>query len=197
MKKRKITNFVFFLSCIVVVMFTGCATHLKYDPNKDYGFVVPQKEMGLENPPPNKARIYGFRYETFVGFAVRHNVTIHTLAQANNGFREGYFFGFSRPGVAFYLDIIPNGEPLFISGRTEARKNISFTPQAGKIYCVEMSFKMGFVIGVPKFMFVEKERCGEFVSKYFNDDSMKEWLADKQKFENKWAKQTGSQNDLP
>lgn len=161
----------------------------KYDPNKDYGFVLKQKQNGIENPPPNKARIYGFMPNDITNYTTtRYNATIHTLAQANEDFKEGYFFGFGRPGEVFYIDIVPSGEPLFISKKTMARKHIYFTPQAGKIYCVKMATKVG-LFGGAKITLVDEEDCTTYVSQHIRSDFMRQWLEDKERFEKEQQKE--------
>lgn len=185
------------ISLCVIVLFANVAqTKQKYDPNKDYGFVLNEKINGIQNPPPNKARIYGFMPNKTLYYTTRYNATIHTLEQANNDFSEGYFFGFTRPGEAFYMDIVPSGEPVFISAKMGARKHIYFTPQAGKIYCVKMELSGGLGTSA-KFTLIEKQECTTYVSQHIRSDFMRQWLEDKQRFENppkKEEKQTSSKS---
>lgn len=72
------------------LMLVACAD--KYDPNKEYGFIVQDGEQGLQNPPPNKTRLYGFR-DGIYGFLVRYNATLHTLQQANDDFKMDFSLG--------------------------------------------------------------------------------------------------------
>lgn len=167
------------LLALGLVLFSGCAV-VSYDPNKDYSFMDESSSISL--PSKGKSRIYAFRVDTFVGSAIRHNVLLHTLAQANDGFKDGFFFGYSRPGNAFYVDITPIGEPIYISGKTEARSTFHFTPQADKIYCIEMRLGVGFFVARPDFILVDKERCEQFVPQYISEDSMQRWQVDKQKY---------------
>ena len=166
--------------------FSGCAgsdINFNHNPNKDYSFVAQDGDTGIENPPANKARIYAFRKSMFAGSAVRYNMLIHSQAQAQNGFNEGYFFGFSRPGGALQMDIVPSNEPIYISGKTEARVAFSFTPRAGKIYCVASGVSTGFFIGRPAFTLVEKQVCQKYITQYLSEESRQQWLEDKAKFE--------------
>ncbi len=179
--------------CAIALFSNATQAKQKYDTNKDYGFVLNEKINGIQNPPQNKARIYGFMPNKIFYYFTRYNATIHTLEQANNDFSEGYFFGFARPGEVFYIDIVPSGEPVFISAKTVARKHIYFTPQAGKIYCVKMELRGG-----AKFTLVEKQECTTYVSQHIRSDFMRQWLEDKQRFENppkKEEKQTNSKSN--
>lgn len=176
------------LILLCVVFLAACSSKnpkidYSYDPQKDYSFVADAEDNGIfENPPANKARIYSFRYDTIFGTAIRYNLTLHSHAQATAGFKQGAFLGFSRPGGAFMVDIIPNNQPVYISGKTEAREFISFIPQANRIYCLVSSLQMGFLVGRPLFTLVEKSVCKAYISQYFNADSMQKWQEDKQKF---------------
>ena len=46
--------------CAIVLFSNAAQVKQKYVPNKDYGFVLNEKINGIQNPPQNKARIYGF-----------------------------------------------------------------------------------------------------------------------------------------
>lgn len=180
--------FLYSVMCIVACLISGCTGSIdfsSYNPQKDYGFTAQTDDVGISNPPTNKARIYAFREKRFVGAGVRYNMTIHTLTQAKGGYEQGYFFGYSRPGLAMQMDIVPNGEAIFISGKTEARVSFSFTPQAGKIYCIASGYGAGFFIARPAFTLVDKQVCQKYISQYLNPDSMQQWLKDKARFEEK------------
>lgn len=174
------------------LMLVACAD--KYDPNKEYGFIMQDGEQGLQNPPPNKTRLYGFR-DGIYGFLVRYNATLHTLQQANDDFKDGFFFGRSKPNSAFFIDIVPSGEPIFISGKTEARTNFSWIPKPDRIYCVNMGLRMGFLIGRPYFTLIDKEKCLKIVPKLLEKDFMQEWLKDKQDYENNLADKKTSERE--
>lgn len=180
--------FYFLISIIAILILSGCTAGMSvdfssYDENKDYGFKVSSDSV-LSSPPAGKARIYGFREDKLTGSLVRYNITMHSIKQANDGFKEGYFFGYSSPGVAFMIDIVPSGKPIIISGRTEARVSFQFTPQPDKIYCVASDVGMGFIVARPIFTLVEKEVCEYFIGEYLNDESMKQWEQDKKDFLN-------------
>ena len=166
------------------LMLAACAD--KYDPNKEYGFVMSggedERAQVVENPPPNKARLYGVRDGIFA-FLVRHNVTLHTLQQANEGFKDGFFFGRSKPNTAFFVDIVPSGEPIVVSAKTEARVNFAFTPKPDKIYCVAVGLGTGFFIARPYFTLMEKEKCLKVLPGLLKGDFMKEWQKDKEAYE--------------
>lgn len=185
---------VFLTSLFVCIFISACSSknpniNFAYDPQKDYSFIATAEDSGVfENPPTNKARIYAFRESKFKGSAVGYNITLHSKAQADNGFKSGNFFGYSRSGGAFMVDIIPSGEEIYLSAKTEARVSFAFTPQPNRIYCVASGFGMGIIIGRPAFTFVEKSVCKDYISQYFKADSMQQWQQDKEKFEKKNAK---------
>ncbi|WP_407381510.1 hypothetical protein [Helicobacter sp.] len=174
------------LCVICAAMFSGCGLNgafRNYDPRKEYGFTADSSDVGVfTNPPAHIARIYSLRENTFVGSAIRYNITLHTPAQAQAGFREGMFFGFSRPGGAFVLDIIPGSAPIYLSAITEARVSFSFMPKAGQIYCVASGVDMGVFIGRPCFTLLEKSLCKKYLAEYFTKESMEQWQADKARF---------------
>ena len=175
------------LALVAGLLFIACAEKAeKYDPNKEYGFVMTgaegEKAQVVKNPSQNKARLYGLRDGIF-GFLVRHNVTLHTLQQANDDFKDGFFFGRSKPNTAFFVDIVPSDEPIFVSGRTEARVSFAFTPKPDKIYCVVMGLQMGFFVGRPSFTLIDKEKCLKVLPNLLKGDYMKEWQKDKEAYE--------------
>lgn len=172
--------------CFCAIFISGCGLNgafWNYDPRKEYGFTADSSDVGVfTNPPAHIARIYSLRENTFVGSAIRYNITLHTPDQAQAGFREGMFFGFSRPGGAFVLDIIPGSAPIYLSAITEARVSFSFIPKAGQIYCVASGIDMGVFIGRPRFTLLEKSLCKQYLAEYFTKESMQQWQADKARF---------------
>lgn len=175
---------------ICVAMLSGCVPKSAlddafsgYEPSREYGFVADSSDVGVfTNPPAHITRIYSLRENTFVGSAIRYNITLHTPAQAQAGFREGMFFGFSRPGGAFVLDIIPGSAPIYLNAITEAKVSFGFTPKAGQIYCVASGIDMGVFIGRPRFTLLEKSLCKQYLAEYFTKESMQQWQVDKARF---------------
>ncbi|WP_394951467.1 hypothetical protein [uncultured Helicobacter sp.] len=124
------------------IMFFGCAGH-NYDPNKDYSFNANPSEI-VQNPKQGESRIYVYR-PSMTGVLVSYDITLHTTDDVKDNFRSGYFVGKSRSSSAFYVDIVPNGESIVLSAKTEARKTFDFMPQPNRIYCVLSGLSMGFL----------------------------------------------------
>lgn len=184
--KHKAVTMQYITLCFCAIFISGCGLNgafWNYDPRKEYGFTADSSDVGVfTNPPAHITRIYSLRENTFVGSAIRYNITLHTPDQAQAGFREGMFFGFSRPGGAFVLDIIPGSAPIFLSARTAERVDFSFTPLPGHIYCVASGLSDGLLIASPVFTLLEKSLCKKYLAEYFTQESMQQWQADKARF---------------
>lgn len=172
-------RFFILMMCILGFMFFGCAGHT-YDPNKDYSFNANPGEI-VQNPKPNESRIYIYR-PSMTGVLVSYDITLHTVDDIENNFQSGYFVGKSRSGSAFYVDIVPNGESIVLSAKTEARKTFDFVPQPNKIYCVLSGLSMGFFVGRPYFSLVDKKECIKNLQKLLTRESLQQWQKDRENF---------------
>ena len=144
--------------------FTACANVARevYTPeqSENYGFNV-SGESVLKNPPENKARVYIMRESKFAGSAIspNHYYQYEPKLDATNKLiieKQAYInnvIGKLSNGLKIYKDF-DTGKPLLIvaGGGWYAKTYIVFTPQAGKIYCI--NGKMGIING-----FFNKEQC--------------------------------------
>lgn len=164
----------FYKSVVIVVValcglyFSGCTSvnQLYYSPqiSESLGFTV-QGNSVLENPPPDRARIYFGRKGSFFGVAVVYKAYFAYNPPTDNKGRirvtksmaEGDF-GTLASGSRFVADV-GVGTPLAIFSSTEETSYLVFTPMAGRVYCVEGEVVSGAFVGRPQLSFVDRMRC--------------------------------------
>lgn len=149
---------------LVVLGFTACGANVAreiYTPeqSQNYGFNVAD-DSALKNPPSDKARVYVMReweqdnifpfkyyYQYEPKLNAKNKLVIEKSAYINN------LMGKLSNGANFYKDF-DTGKSLLITagGGWSTKTYIVFTPQAGKIYCI--NGKSGTIQG-----FVNQEQC--------------------------------------
>ena len=137
--------------------------------SQNLGFEVSQNSI-LNNPPAKKARIYVMRKKEYVGA----NVTYELYYQYNpkispniKGQNEAFIdkniykyniFGKLANKSKFFMDF-EVGKPLLLLSKLETHSYVVFTPQAGRIYCVQGSIILGLNNARPNLEFISKDQC--------------------------------------
>lgn len=150
----------------VALGFTACANVARevYTPeqSQNYGFNVADDSV-LKNPSSDKARVYVMRKWKYQGWAItslNYYYQYEPKLDTQNKLiieKDGYIdnvMGKLSNGVKFYKDFDTDKSLLIIAGGGgwTAQTYVVFTPQAGKIYCINGIY--GIING-----FIDKEKC--------------------------------------
>lgn len=142
------------------------------EQSKNYGFTV-SADSKLQNPPAKKARVYIIRRVNVWGDGInsaiganvyyQYNPEIVKVASVETPMLErdkyiGNSIGYLSSGARLQKDFDGGKSLLLITSET----NIVFTPEAGKIYCVERQ-KSKASKGV--FRLIDKARCEKIYAK--------------------------------
>ncbi len=157
--QTNVKNSVFIIiATLCCVYFSGCASinQLHYSPqeSQQLGFTV-SGQSALENPPPDRARIYFGRKGSLFGLAIVYKAYFaynppydkYDQVRVSKAIAQGDF-GTLSSGARFVADV-GVGVPLAIFAHTEATSYLVFTPMAGRVYCIEGEVISGAFIGRP------------------------------------------------
>ena len=152
----------FFAACIS----TTTPNTITYTPEQSekLGFIAPKGSV-LENPPPNKIRVYGLRehiirhigvsYELYFQHAPNINTLNHLKAKK---FEYLGFVGTFTNGAKFFADIDAD-KPVMLMAMMEKPSYLSFEPKAGRIYCVKGGVGSGSFGARPNLEFLDLNAC--------------------------------------
>lgn len=164
--------FHFLVLGFLALLFTACSpTRVVYTPEQSAKFAFNVSESSaLQNPAADKARIYALRASSFKGVLINYSLYYQYNPNINaqnqwvneqsvymNEIKQNNF-GLMSSGTGYVKDFEP-GKPLLLIGSTETYSYIVFTPEAGKIYCVEGSLKFGWWAGRPNVNLINQARC--------------------------------------
>lgn len=131
-----------------------------YEQSQSYGFNVAD-DSALKNPPSDKARVYVMRAWKFASGAISINYyyQYEPKLDAQNKLiveKDAYInnlMGKLSNGIKFYKDFDIGKSLLIVAGGGwSAKTYIVFTPEAGKIYCINGIY--GIING-----FINKKQC--------------------------------------
>ncbi len=149
--------------------------HLFYTQKEsEFAFNVGENGI-LQDPPPNKARIYAVRGKDFVGERVNYELFYqyeprvepnikgqNELVIERNAY-ESNVLGILRNASAIYADFEAD-KPLLLLATLETNSYIVLTPRAGRIYCVQSSVILGLNKARPNLKLVNKAQCEKIYS---------------------------------
>ena len=137
--------------------------------SEEFGFVAGKNEP-LQNPPPNKVRIYGVRSRDFIGEKASYEAFYQYEPQIEPNIKGqiepvisqsayiGNIFGKFSNASKFYKDF-EAGKPLLLLAELETNSYIVFTPSAGRIYCVQGAIILGLHKARPNLKLINKAQC--------------------------------------
>ena len=146
--------------------------HLFYTSEQSDKFAFESSDENdiLQNPPPNKARIYGVRSKDYIGEKVDYVVFYQyepiiepNIKGQNEPIMEaksyqGNIFGKFINASKFYKDFDAN-KLLILFSELETNSYLIFTPKAGKIYCVQGTIILGLHKARPNLNLIDKASC--------------------------------------
>lgn len=102
-------------------------------------------------PKPDRAQVYVYRPESFVGGGVYYDVHI------TNSMNPDRIIGELVNGSYIEFDV-PSGESE-VWGKTEAKSSITLDVKTGETYCVKGGVGIGFLVGRPNLEIVDMATC--------------------------------------
>lgn len=141
----------------------------------EFGFVELDEKGILHNPPSQKARIYVVRGKEFVGAKVDYevlyqyepNITPNIKGQNEpiideNALKNNILCTIHNASKCF-KDFEADKTLLLFAG-LETNSYIVFTPQAGRIYCIQGSVILGLNQARPNLTLIDKASCERLYS---------------------------------
>ena len=124
------------LLIICTALLASCATGPLY------------KEMRASTPglAEDKARLYFYRPEKFIGSGIRPSVVLN-----------GNVVGPSTPGGFFFVDVSPG--PYEVTMTSEVERKLTFTVEKKDVRCVRLTVSLGIIVYRVYPELAEKARC--------------------------------------
>ena len=146
--------------------------HLFYtsEQSDEFAFESSDKNGILQNPPPNKARIYGVRSKDYLGEKAVYKVFYQYEPKIEPNIKgqnepiielnayENDVFGTFANASKFYKDF-DAGKPLLLFTQTETQAYIIFTPRPKRIYCVQSAVILGLHKARANLKLIDKASC--------------------------------------
>ncbi len=140
MKSNHYTRWALIAVMFVLVGLGGCAGMVRSFSAQGEPF------RAIPGPPPGKALIVVYRPSRFVGAAVQ--LTLMDGEKAVTSLLNAGYYVYPRdPG------------PLTLWAKTEVRKEVSISVEAGKTYFVKGGVSMGLIMGRPQLREVSREEA--------------------------------------
>lgn len=106
---------------------------------------------GFEKPKQNKALLYIYRPDAFLGGGAHYGVYVNNKEQNNTG------IGPLKNNAFLKIDI-PEGESE-VWAETESKSSVTLDAKKEEIYCVKGEIGIGFFIGRPYLSIVDTDTC--------------------------------------
>ena len=113
---------------------------------------------GFEKPKQDKALLYVYRPDAFVGGGVHYGVYVNSKDNNNTG------MGPLKNNAFLKMDISDGENEVW--AETESKSSVTIDAKKGEIYCVKGEIGIGFFLGRPYLSIVDMNTCkAEIVGK--------------------------------
>ena len=110
-----------------------------------------QQFSQFSTPKPDRAQVYVYRPESFVGGGVYYDIHV------TNPMNADLIVGELVNGSYMEFDV-PSGESE-VWGKTEAKSSVTLDVKTGETYCVRGGVGIGFLVGRPNLEIVDMATC--------------------------------------